>query len=468
MSTKQEPPVGIGVGELLMIEASVLRALCMTVNSSGSDVKSKILETVAEDDFYFPVNKEIFIAVKDMMRRNVHVVYTNLEEVLHKRSVHVPEDFFIQDLFKGDLPRIPDLSQWIARMRERATKGRSPVSMSRTEIQIGEPPAVEVTPAAPARTDAAVPAFPRGGDGATAEREALGAHAPASTEVRRPPAEAEKTPKPRPAKTPPPGKARKDMAALLTSEGEEWTTYLEEVRNKQGKTFETGFVGLDERAGGLTPGLMLLVDTDRDRISAFLKQLTDQVAVRSKVPCLFLSYHLPKAAMRVRTLARLSGVPARDIEKGRLKKGSPELESVEKNGREAAAWLKSIFVVDGDPEIDLGAIKDMVQTLRAPSEAATCLVVVDTLERLAERGDAPSALLAELKELATTQDVLVVVGTANRNLSAEAGLDFLASLGSGLGNVAQLEVLPAGESRSTVIRFEYLPEVCRFTEQPAA
>jgi len=34
--------------------------------------------------------------------------------------------------------------------------------------------------------------------------------------------------------------------------------------------------------------------------------------------------------------------------------------------------------------------------------------------------------------------------------------------------VAQLEVLPAGESRSTVIRFEYLPEVCRFTEQPAA
>ncbi len=117
MSTKEEPPVGIGVGELLLIEASVLKALCMTVNTSGSEVKAKILETVAEDDFYFPVNKEIFIALKDMMRKNVHVVYTNLEEVLHKRSVHVPEDFFIQDLFKGDLPRMSDLSQWIARMR---------------------------------------------------------------------------------------------------------------------------------------------------------------------------------------------------------------------------------------------------------------------------------------------------------------------------------------------------------------
>ena len=465
MSTKQEPPVGIGVGELLLIEASVLKALCMTVNTGGSEVKAKILETVAEDDFYFPVNKEIFIALKDMMRKNVHVVYTNLEEVLHKRSVHVPEDFFIQDLFKGDLPRMQDISQWIARMRERAAKGRSPVSTSRPDIQLGESQAVEV---APARADAAAPALPRGGDGAPAEREAPAAHVPATAEVRRPAAETEKGPKPRPAKTLPPGKSHKDVAALLTSEGEEWTSYLEEVRNKQGKTFETGFAGLDERAGGLTPGLMLLVDTDRDRISAFLKQFTDQVAVRSKVPCLFLSYHLPKAAMRVRTLARLSGVPARDIEKGRLKKGSPELESVEKNGREAAAWLKSIFVVDGDPEIDLGAIKDMVQTLRAPSEAATCLVVVDTLERLAERGDVPSALLAELKELATTQDVLVVVGTANRNLSAEAGLDFLASLSSGLGNVAQLEVLPAGESRSTVIRFEYLPEICRFTEQPGA
>jgi hypothetical protein len=146
MSTKQEPPVGIGVGELLLIEASVLRALCMTINSTGSEVKTKILETVAEDDFYFPVNKEIFIAVKDMLRKNVHVVYTNLEEVLHKRSVHVPEDFFIQDLFKGDLPRMPDIVQWIARMRERAAKGRSPVSMGRTEIQLGESAAVEVAP----------------------------------------------------------------------------------------------------------------------------------------------------------------------------------------------------------------------------------------------------------------------------------------------------------------------------------
>ena len=468
MSTKQEPPAGIGVGELLLIEASVLRALCMTVNTSGSEVKAKILETVAEDDFYFPVNKEIFIAVKDMMRKNVHVVYTNLEEVLHKRSVHVPEDFFIQDLFKGDLPRMQDISQWIARMRERAAKGRAPVSMTRPEIQLNDAAAGEIAPAVPAREEAAAPASARGGDGGTAEREAPAARGPAAVEVRRQAAEAERGVKIRPGKGPAAAKPRKDVAALLTSEGEEWGSYLEEVRSKQGKTFETGFAGLDERAGGLTPGLMLLVDTDRDRISAFLKQLTDQVAVRSKVPCLFLSYHLPKAAMRVRTLARLSGVPARDIEKGRLKKGSPELESVEKNGREAAAWLKSIFVVDGDPEIDLGAIKDMVQTLRAPSEAATCLVVVDSLERLAERGDAPSALLAELKELAASQDVLVVAGTVNRTLSSEAGVDFLASLSSGLGNVAQLEVLPTGEPRSTIMRFEYQAEICRFTEQPAA
>jgi hypothetical protein len=468
MGTKQEQPVGIGVGELLLLEASVLRALCMTINASGSDLKSKILDTVAEEDFYFPVNKEIFIALKDMMRKGAHVVYTNLEEELHRRSVHIPEDFFIQDLFKGDLPRSQDLTLWMSRMKERASKGRSPVSMSHPENQLATPPAVEASPSAPARTDGAAPAAARGGDGASAEREAPAPAVPPSAETRRPAPEPEKTPKPRPAKTGAPAKSRKDVSALLTSEGEEWTTYLEEVRRKQGKSFETGFVGLDERAGGLTTGVMLLVDTDRERLSAFLKQFTDQVAVRSRVPCLYLSYHLPKAAMRVRTLARLSGVAARDIEKGRLKKGSPELESVEKNGREAAEWLKSIFVVDGDPEIDLGAIKDMIQTLRAPSEAATCLAVVDSLERLAERGDTLSALLAGLKELASTQDVLVVVGTANRNLSSEPGLDFLASLSSGLGNASQLEVLPAGESRSTIIRFEYLPEICRFTEQPAA
>jgi len=461
MGTKQEQPVGIGVGELLLLEASVLRALCMTVNASGSEVKSKILDTLVEEDFYFPVNKEIFIAVKDMMRKGAHVVYTNLEEELHKRSVHIPEDFFIQDLFKGDLPRTQDLTQWMTRMKERASKGRSPVSMTRPEIQLGAPAGVEVSTPAPARAEAA----PQGREGDVAERETPAAP---PGEARRAAPEVERPGKGRPTKPSVPAKARKDVSALLTSEGEEWTSYLDEVRNKQGKSFETGFVGLDERAGGLTTGLMLLVDTDRDRLSAFLKQLTDQVAVRSKVPCLFLSYYLPKAAMRVRTLARLSGVAARDIEKGRLKKGSPELESVEKNGREAAGWLKSIFVVDGDPEIDLGAIRDMIQTLRAPSESGTCLAVVDSLERLAERGDAPAALLAGLKELATAQDVLVVVGTANRNLSSEAGLDFLASLSSGLGNASQLEVLPAGEPRSTIVRFEYLPDICRFTEQPAA
>ena len=67
---------------------------------------------------------------------------------------------------------------------------------------------------------------------------------------------------------------------------------------------------------------MLLVDEQRERLAAFMKQITDQFASTSDLRCLYVASEQPKAALRVRTLARLAALPVSDIEKGRLKKDS--------------------------------------------------------------------------------------------------------------------------------------------------
>jgi replicative DNA helicase len=212
---------------------------------------------------------------------------------------------------------------------------------------------------------------------------------------------------------------------------------------------------------------MLVVDQDSNRLSGFLKQLTDQIATRSKAPCLYLSFGLPKAALRIRTLSRLSGVPLKDIEKGRIKKSSPEWESVEQEGRAAAEWLKWVFVVHGDAEMDFGQIRIMGRQLLESKGASTCLVVVDGFERMGRRGESPHSLVAGLKEVSESLDVLVIASTANKALLSEPGVDFLATLGEARGAL-QFEVIRAEDSRPTIVRFEYRPDIHRFTEQPAS
>ena len=51
-----EPSEAIGVDELRLLEQSVLKALCLTINTAGSELKYKILDSLSDEDFYFPVN----------------------------------------------------------------------------------------------------------------------------------------------------------------------------------------------------------------------------------------------------------------------------------------------------------------------------------------------------------------------------------------------------------------------------
>jgi replicative DNA helicase len=471
MALKRERPSGASLKELLSLETSVLRTLCLTINSPGSGHKDKILDAVTRDDFYFPIHKALFSILLEMYNRGDYIVLPSIKEELFNRSVELPDGFFLEDLFRGDLPAVSDLGQWVIRLKERAG-GASP---GLPEAASEAPAPASLAPSAPApapaappaatsepsrgssgRIDAAALAAARRGEAGAAGGEAAAA-TKAASDSRRLAAEAERPSRPRPAAS----------KVALASEGDEWSSYLQEVAAKQGRIFETGFAGLDDSMGGLSPGLMLLIDQDHDRLSGFLKQLTDQIAIRSKLPCLYLSFGLSKAALRVRTLARLSGVPTREIEKGRIKKGSPEWERVERNGREAADWLKRVFVVEADAETDLEVVRDMARQLLESGGTSTCLVAVDGIEKMARDRKSLQAVVTGLRELSDNLDALVIAATINRAISSEPPVDYFATVGEAHGGL-QLDVRRIEDSRTAALRFDYQSEIHRFTEKSGA
>jgi hypothetical protein len=447
MDPNNEQAGGADLKEWPALESSVVRALCLTVNVAGSIVKDNILDMLTKDHFSLPINRGLFSALKELHHRGEYVVLSNLEDELHDLALEIPGDLSLEDLFRGEPPKAAEVKKWVERLRERTTRGESPAPAPSTEAEA--PPAPVGRPAdsqAPGRSGSLTrikPAPEARRRGPEPERRAKAG-----------PEAAERKPRP-----PAPG--------ALSSEGDEWATYLQAVVAQQGRILETGFAGLDEAAGGLSPGLMLVVDQDSGRSGDFLKQLTDQIAARSKVPCLFVSRALSKAELRVRTLSRLSGVPAKDIGRGRIKKGSAEWESVEQQGRAAAEWLQWIFIADDESEIDLGQVQDTGRQLLESKSATTCLVIVDALDKTARPGEPLQKVVAGLKEVSEALDVLVIAGTANKALLSEPGVDFLATLAEGSGGV-QLEVIRAEDSRPILVRFEYRPDIHRFTEQPGS
>ncbi len=458
MALKRERPSGANLKELLSLETSVLKTLCLTINSTGSVHKDKLLDVLSRDDFYFPIHKALFSILREMQHRGDYIVLANIKEELFNRSVELPEGFYLEDLFRGDLPTLPELSQWVVRLKERVGGASPSVSEAAAEPPAPAPlapapPASEASRGSSGRIDAASLVAARKGEAPTPGGEAVAALPRPAPEVRRVAPESER-----------PGRSRPTPSPVLASEGEEWTSYLQEVAAKQGRIFETGFAGLDDSMGGLSPGLMLLIDQDHDRLSGFLKQVTDQIAIRSKLPCLYLSFGLSKAALRVWTLARLSGVPARDIEKGRIRKGSPEWERVERNGQDAAEWLKRVFVVEGDAETDLELAKDMGRKLLDSGGMSTCLVVVDGLEKMARDRKSLQAVVTGLKELSDILDALVIAGTTNRALSSEPPADYFATFGETQGSL-QLDVRRVEDSRLATLRFDYQSDIHRFAEK---
>jgi replicative DNA helicase len=210
---------------------------------------------------------------------------------------------------------------------------------------------------------------------------------------------------------------------------------------------------------------MVIVDQERDRLSGFLKQLTDQIAEGARVPCLFVSYRLSKDMLRVRTLARLSGVSARDLEKGRLRKNSPEWQKVEQSGKQAAAWMKRVFVVEASVETNFALLRKMCRQLLDSSGVATCALLVDGLESLGRTDPSLGSTASELKELADSMDLVVIAATDGSKPVIGPSVDYAAVLGSDREGMVAFEVLAKDETDPYRVTFEYLPSIYRFIER---
>jgi hypothetical protein len=458
MSATSEQSAKMGMdnySELLNLETSVLRTLCLTVNATGSELKYRIIDTLSEDDFYFPINKALFTEIIEMHRRGDYVVYTALEEELRHKSIDMPEDLFIEDFFRGELPELEELNKWIKTLKER----------SRGEV-ISEKVGGEDKATPSSSPDVTPPPKSMPAAKASSKSKATPSSSPAvnltqvrsKTESRKIVSKTDP-----PVKSPPKAAPQKAKSPVLSSEGDEWADYLDDLASQQGRTFETGFVGIDEEAGGLSTGLMVLVDEEQERCIGFLKQLTDQIAIKTKAPCLFLSFETTKPILRIWTLSRLSGVPAKDIERGRLKKDSQDWEAVDRNGRKAASWLKRVFVVEGAASTNLDQLRELGRQLVEPAEDATGVVVIDALEKL-ESNASIKAKIAELKALAESLDVLVVAASSNRNTLSAPDIDFIAELGESDGEGVSLKIARAGEA-SNYVRLMYRPTIHKFVEQ---
>jgi replicative DNA helicase len=454
----------IGVDELRSLETSVLKTLCLTINTAGSELKYKILDSLSDDDFYFPVLRAVFRTLAEMHLRGDYVISSNLEEELQKSGDDLPAGFTIEQLFDGSLPSLAELNGWVSRLKERSRSGLVPTVA---------PPVKEPPKSAP-KADATVvkPVAEMKKKIAEELRKSNPPSPPAlessSPAVSPPPA------KPKPPPTPPPreksqpsvspSSSKLKVKAVLASEADEWSSYLEDLASKQGKTYETGFKQLDRELGGLAPGLMLLVDEDRERIVNFLKQVTDQMAASSPVRCLFLASEQPKAMLRLRTLARLAGVPVADIEKGRLKKDSAEWQRVEGAGRRAADWLRRVFVYEFQEELELPVVRELAKKLSEGPEKASSVVVLDSLEKVERKGGSLQIAASQLKALAESLECLILAATTDPTLLASKDADYASVFRLASSGQVELEVLRTGRESSTVARFRYEPQYCRFTE----
>ncbi len=505
MAVNPEGAGTIGVGELRTLETSVLKTLCLTINTAGSELKYKILDSLSDDDFYFPVFRAVFHTLAAMHLRGDYVISANLEEELEKGTdAEIPTGFVIEQLFDGSLPALTDLNVWVGRLKERSRSGIIP------SVQ----PAVREPTPIPPRADATVvksvaevkrkiaeeqrksspgvpPAVPR-------ERPQASLLSTSSPGVKSSPHVSRE--KSTPALTPPPSgpissvaagpissvtkikqpltpppkeksspavsatQAKPKQKAILSSEGDDWSSYLEDLAKKQGNRFETGFPRLDDELGGLSAGLLVLVDEDRDRITSFLKQVTDQVAAAGPMRCLFLACDNSKSELRLRTLARLAGVSVEDLEKGRLKKDSPEWRRVDGAGRGAADWLRRVFVYEVEDAIEIQLARELTKKLLDSSEEGSCLVVLDALEKVSNRGGTTTGIVSQLKSLAQSLDILILAATTDPTLLASRDADYAGVFRQSPQGAVELEILRSGKDSSIIARFRYECELCRFGE----
>lgn len=188
----------------------------------------------------------------------------------------------------------------------------------------------------------------------------------------------------------------------IRSEGAELEFYLDELEGehavKEITGWETGFTTLSRALDGLRSGLYLLFGPAACGKTSLAKQLLDQVVLHNRVPGVFFTFVENRKELRIRTLARLSGLESREIRRGsayllhwygvpKAHYGDPaELppswERLKRLAHEAKGWLDLTYIVECDARTGLEEIKQCAAAIRAAANHDKIFAVIDDSQRL--------------------------------------------------------------------------------------
>ena len=188
----------------------------------------------------------------------------------------------------------------------------------------------------------------------------------------------------------------------LQSEGEQLESILDELQREQQvreiSGWETGFANLSRALDGLLPGLYLLIGPPGCGKTAFAKQLLDQVTMHNSVPGIFFSFTESRKELRIKTLARLSGVENREIRRGsayllhwygvpkaqfqQTDQLPPSWEKLKAASEEAKPWLNLIYLVYCLPETNWGQMEEQIEQIQTVRNNPSLVAVVDDCQRL--------------------------------------------------------------------------------------
>ena len=116
------------------------------------------------------------------------------------------------------------------------------------------------------------------------------------------------------------------------------------------------------------------------------------------MPGIFFSFAECKKELRIKTLARLSGMENREIRRGsayllhwygvpkaqhtELERLPPSWDKLKKSAEEAKSWLDLIYLIECDRDIDLRRIEDQIREVESTNGTDRVMVVIDDCQRL--------------------------------------------------------------------------------------
>ena len=194
----------------------------------------------------------------------------------------------------------------------------------------------------------------------------------------------------------------------IQSEGEQLESFLDDLERdhavKEIAGWETGFTNLSRALDGILPGLYLLIGPPACGKTSLAKQLLDQVAMHNGVAGVFFTLAETAKELRIKTLARLSGLESREIRRGSayllhwygvpkahygdFEQLPPSWEKLKQSAREAKSWLDLTYIVECKANTDLREIENCIGELRAAANREKIFVVIDDCQRLGRRDQA--------------------------------------------------------------------------------